>query len=88
LPVDDLRASVDFVLLFAMVHEVPDQALFWGDVAGAMKPGAKLLVAEPTGHVTREGFAATLEEARRAGLVFESAPRIAKSHTAVLTKSA
>jgi SAM-dependent methyltransferase len=88
LPVDDLRGTVDFVLLFAMVHEVPNQALFWEDVAAAMKPGGKALIAEPKGHVTREAFAATLNEARRSGLVSEAGPRIARSHTALLTKSA
>jgi len=87
LPVEDLRGSVDFVLLFAMVHEVPDQAIFWGDVVGTMKAGAKLLVAEPKGHVTKEAFAATLEQAGRAGLFVEFEPRIASSHAVLLRKS-
>jgi ubiquinone/menaquinone biosynthesis C-methylase UbiE len=88
LPVDDLKETVDFVLLFAMVHEVPNQAVFWGDIAGTLKLGGKTLIAEPAGHVNKEAFAATLEEARRAGLVAEAGPRIARTHTALLTKSA
>ena len=73
---------------FAMVHEVPNQALFWGDVAGTTKPGGKVLLAEPMGPVNKAAVAVTLDQARRAGLVAEAGPRIVRTHTAFLTKSA
>jgi hypothetical protein len=53
-----------------------------------MRAGGKALIAEPTGHVNKGAFAATLENARHAGLVAEAEPRVAQSHSALLTKAA
>ena len=83
---DDLEARVDFVLAFAMVHELPDLAGFFAEAARALKPGAKMLVAEPRGHVTSEDFAQTLALAKRAGLSVESEPIIRSSRAALLRK--
>jgi SAM-dependent methyltransferase len=87
LAVADLAGRVDFALAFAMVHEVPDQARFFAETAAALKPGARLLLAEPTGHVSAAGFDDTLASAGRAGLRATDRPRIASSHAAVLLKS-
>jgi ubiquinone/menaquinone biosynthesis C-methylase UbiE len=40
LGIRDLDGRVDFALAFAMVHEVPDAARFFAEVACALKPGA------------------------------------------------
>jgi ubiquinone/menaquinone biosynthesis C-methylase UbiE len=82
----DLAGQVDFALAFAMVHEVPDAARFLAEVSGALKPGARLLLAEPKGHVSEPQFAATLELAARSGLRLESQPVIRASHAALLVK--
>jgi SAM-dependent methyltransferase len=82
----DLAGKVDFALAFAMVHELPDQARFFTELAAALRPGAKLLLAEPAGHVTPEGFTATLAEAEKAGLRVEPGPAIWRSLSAVLVK--
>jgi ubiquinone/menaquinone biosynthesis C-methylase UbiE len=42
-----LGNSVDFVLASAMVHEMPDAASFFREAAETMKPGARMLLAEP-----------------------------------------
>ncbi len=86
LSLGDLDGRVDFALAFAMVHEVPDAARFFAEVSAAMKPGAKLLLAEPKGHVNEPQFAETLELAARSGLRLESRPVISASHAAVLVK--
>ena len=83
---DDLEAKVDFVLAFAMVHELPDQAGFFVETARALKPGAQMLVAEPHGHVTKEAFAKTLALAGQAGLSLGSEPIIRSSCAALLHK--
>jgi hypothetical protein len=49
-----LGNSVDFVLAFAMVHEMPDAASFFREAAETMRPGARMLLAEPSGHVSEE----------------------------------
>ena len=86
LGVGDLAGKVDLVLAFAMVHEVPDAARFFRETAAAMKRGGRLLFAEPSGHVTRESFEASLGSAAAAGLHLESMPAVRKSHAALLRK--
>ena len=44
--------TFDFVLAFAMVHEMPSATSFFQEAAQAMKPGARLLLAEAKGHVS------------------------------------
>lgn len=83
----DLAGTMDFALAFAIVHEVPDAARFFAEISAALKPGARLLLAEPTGHVKEPQFAATLELAARAGLRVERRPSIRSSHAALLVKS-
>ncbi len=41
--------QVDFALAFWMVHEVPDQKHFLGEIAAILKPGGLLLLAELMG---------------------------------------
>lgn len=84
LGVDGLAGAVDFVLAFAMVHELPSAERFFAEIRATLAPGGKVLVAEPRGHVTAPEFEATLAAARRAGLAAEPGPVIARSLTAVL----
>jgi ubiquinone/menaquinone biosynthesis C-methylase UbiE len=86
LRVADLDEKVDFTLAFAVVHELPAEELFFSEVARASKPGACLLLAEPTGHVKTEDFEAELQAASQVGFVREGGPFIRRSHTALLRK--
>ena len=85
--VGDLQGTVDFLLAFAVVHEFPDQAKFFAEVAAASKPGASLLLAEPKGHVKAATFDAELEAASNAGFTVAERPVIRRSLTALLKKS-
>ena len=84
--IGDLAGSVDFVLGFAVVHELPDAGRFFAEAAGAMRPGARLLFAEPAHHVSREEFEAALASAARAGLRLERRLDIRGSLSAVLVR--
>ena len=53
-----------------MVHELPDADRFFAEVAAVSKTGAKLLLAEPRGHVSEAKFAAELSAAATVQLVF------------------
>lgn len=83
---DDLRGRVDFALAFAVVHEMPSPAAFFGEVAVALKPGGLLLFVEPAGHVKPEHFASELQAAQAAGLAEVSRPSIRRSIAAVLKR--
>jgi SAM-dependent methyltransferase len=87
LGLDDLKGAVDFVLAFAMVHEMPSVEAFFAQAAATLRPGGFLLLAEPSGHITPEKFAAELEAAHKAGLEPVSRPEIRRSLSAVLRKS-
>lgn len=78
--------TVDFVFAFAMVHEMPDPERFFAEAGRSMKAGARMLLAEPAGHVRGEEFEAELEAARRAGLEAEERPSIRSSRAALLRK--
>ena len=56
LGIDDLTERVDFCIVMHVVHEVPDPATFFSEIRTSLKPGARLLVIEPKGHVSIEDF--------------------------------
>jgi ubiquinone/menaquinone biosynthesis C-methylase UbiE len=82
-----IREPIDFALAFWMVHEVPDQIKFFHEVRFLLKPGARLLIAEPTIHVTRTMFEETLTKAGEAGFAVTENPKIFMSRTALLSLS-
>ena len=85
---DDLAGRVDFALLFAMVHEVPDARRFFAEVAAALKPGGVVLFAEPRGHVSASDMDRSLDLAREAGLHVRESVKVSHCHAARLEKSA
>jgi 2-polyprenyl-3-methyl-5-hydroxy-6-metoxy-1,4-benzoquinol methylase len=87
LGVADLAGRFDFVLAFAVVHEMPSPKRFFTEAAQAMKPGARMLFAEPRGHVKAEDWANELATAANAGLRQKEAPQIRRSLAALLEKA-
>jgi ubiquinone/menaquinone biosynthesis C-methylase UbiE len=59
--------AADLAVVIHMLHEVPDQAALLRALHQAVKPGGELLVVEPNGHVSADGFAASLGLAAEAG---------------------
>lgn len=86
LGVPDLAGKVGFALLFWMLHEVPDQARFLGEVSQTLCGGGKLLLCEPKGHVSHGAFEQSLALAATLGLEVEGRPSISFSRAAVLTR--
>ena len=86
LGIADLAGLVDFTLAFAVVHELPAAAPFFREVAGVSKPGARLLFAEPSGHVTASHFEAELQAARDAGFTLVESPSVRRSRAALLER--
>lgn len=67
LGVEELDHSVDFAAALHVVHEVPNPGAFFDEVRQALKPGGRLLVIEPKGHVSLEAFNQTVTLAEHAG---------------------
>ncbi len=82
----DLANTADFVLAFAMIHELPDAVRFLEEMHRVLKPGGKLLAAEPKGHVKAEDFAKLRVAAEHIGFKFGEGPAIRANWTAVLER--
>ncbi len=85
--VADLEGRVDFVLAFAVVHELPSAERFFAEAFAALAPGGRLLLAEPASHVPERDFTATLWAAEQTGLAASAGPAIRWSRSAVLAKT-
>jgi ubiquinone/menaquinone biosynthesis C-methylase UbiE len=76
----------DFILAFYVAHEVPDVSRLFEEAAAVLRPGGRILVAEPKHHVGEAEFAGTVALARAAGLVPEKGPRVLFSRTVLLKR--
>jgi 2-polyprenyl-3-methyl-5-hydroxy-6-metoxy-1,4-benzoquinol methylase len=86
LGLDGFEGKIDFAIVFAVVHEVPDPQSLFADVFQSLKPGGRCLIAEPRGHVPVSDFGQTLSAAEQAGLRVVGNPKINRCHTALLSK--
>ena len=84
--IDDLRGRVDFVLAFGVVHELPDEERFFAEASAALKSGGRILLAEPSFHISEREFEATLGAARKYALLTGPGPAIRWTRSAVLRK--
>lgn len=82
----DINGTIDFALLCAVAHEVPDQQKLFNSLYALLKTGGMLLFAEPAGHVSKQQFNNSLELAKKAGFAVAESPKVGKSHSAVLVK--
>jgi len=81
-------AQADFALAFMMVHEVPDQRQLLGEIHACLKPGGKLLVAEPKIHVPAKAFSSEVTTAEEIGLRPVETPWVFGCRAVVLEKTA
>jgi len=82
----NLKDQIDFTLLFAVVHEVPDKANLFREVYEMMKSGGKVLFAEPKGHVSPEEFEKSIKLAIAAGFTLSEEKPMKKGLSAFLLK--
>lgn len=77
---------VDFVLLFYMVHEVPDQEALFNEIGTILKPNGQVLIVEPPFHVSKSAFEETVRKARDIGFKDFEGPKVLFSKTVILKK--
>lgn len=82
-----VKEKVDFALAFWMVHETPDQSVFFRQVHTILKGAGKLLVAEPKIHVSRAEFRDTVAIAEEVGFRLVEEPKISFSYAVVFEKT-
>jgi SAM-dependent methyltransferase len=84
--VDEFRGQVDFVLAFAVVHEVPDAAGFFSEMFSALKPEGRMLLSEPSKRVNVKEWQETVQQALAAGFVEQRPLDIWRMHSMLLRK--
>jgi ubiquinone/menaquinone biosynthesis C-methylase UbiE len=78
--------NVDFVLLFYVVHEVPNKEDFFNEIVNILKPNGQIFIIEPPFHVSKVAFEETVRKAQEAGLTEVERPKVFISKTAILKK--
>ncbi len=87
LMINKLKDQIDFALAFAVLHEMPDLHTVFNEVHTVLKTNAKMLIAEPNGHITEDNFFETIKTAKEAGFKIINHPEINGSKTALLIKT-
>ncbi len=82
----DLTDMADFCLAFGVVHELPNATSFLAEVRAVLKPGGKLLLAEPRFHVSEKDFQDSVKLAFEAGFTVAETPVIRWSRAVVLQR--
>jgi ubiquinone/menaquinone biosynthesis C-methylase UbiE len=81
-----LSKTFDFILLFYMLHEVPDQLAFLQEVSSLCIPGGKVLIVEPKFHVAKNDFQKSKEIMIMIGNNVSDGPNIFLSRSVLLEK--
>ncbi len=78
--------QVDFVLLFYMVHEVPNKTEFFHEIGTILSSNGQVLIVEPPFHVSKSSFDETVRKANNAGYTDIKGPNVLFSKTRILKK--
>lgn len=82
-----ISEHVDFVLLFYMVHEVPNKEEFFNEIGTILRPNGQVLIVEPPFHVSKSAFEEIVRKARDVGFSDVEGPDVLFSRTVILKKS-
>jgi 2-polyprenyl-3-methyl-5-hydroxy-6-metoxy-1,4-benzoquinol methylase len=77
--------KADFILLFWMFHEVPDQRALLIEVRDLLKPEGLVLFVEPIIHVPKKSFLQMTRIATEVGFTLKQGPQIRFSRSALLS---
>lgn len=81
-----LSDDFDFILVFYMLHEVPDQIKFLKELFNHLKPNGKILISEPKFHVNKQDFQKSVNIINDIGFKIIEKPSIFLSRSIVIQK--
>jgi ubiquinone/menaquinone biosynthesis C-methylase UbiE len=87
LRIEKANQTVDFALLFWMLHEVPDQDRLIRELHAALADNGRLLFVEPKAHVTGTRYERSLKMILGTGFTVVETPKIAVSRAVLLRKA-
>lgn len=80
-----LTANVDFVLVFYVIHEVPDHDKLLRELKSILKLGGKIYIVEPNFHVSKKSFEEMIDRIKKTGFEILDRPKVFLSRTVLLT---
>lgn len=83
----DLAEKCDFILVFYMLHEVPEQMKFLREIKALLKPQGRILLVEPAFHVSRKEFQESIGIMKQVGFAVLAEPKIRFSRTVLIENS-
>ncbi|OQD59253.1 methyltransferase [Methanobrevibacter arboriphilus JCM 13429 = DSM 1125] len=81
-----LSEKFDFILIFYMLHEVPNKRKFLGELKNLLKNEGKILIIEPKGHVSKENFEKSVRLIKEKGFKTSKGPKVFYSYSIALEK--
>ncbi len=82
-----VSGKADFILVFYMMHEVPDHGPFLRELRSILKEDGEIFIVEPRFfHVSRKAFNRTVHLAEETGLQLKGNPGLLFSRTALFRK--
>jgi SAM-dependent methyltransferase len=84
---EDLEGKVDFVLAFAVVHELPNAAAFFEEMFRCLRSRGRLFVSEPARRVHEKDFDRTVETAVQIGFAVEQRPAVQGNRSVVFVRA-
>lgn len=79
-----LSGKFDFILIFYMLHEVPNQKTFLNELKNALKTNGKILISEPKFHVSKKDFQKSIELIEEMGFKITTYPNIFLSRSIII----
>jgi ubiquinone/menaquinone biosynthesis C-methylase UbiE len=76
---------VDFVLIFYMIHEVPNQNNLLKELESILKHDGKVFIIEPKFHVSKKSFEEMINKTKDIGFEIVDRPKVFISRTVLLT---
>jgi ubiquinone/menaquinone biosynthesis C-methylase UbiE len=77
--------NVDFVLVFYMIHEVPNQLNLLRELKSILNPDGKIYIIEPKFHVSKKSFEEMITKIKDIGFEIIDRPKVFISRTVLLT---
>jgi ubiquinone/menaquinone biosynthesis C-methylase UbiE len=77
--------NVDFVLIFYMIHEVPNQDHLLKELKSILKPDGKIFIIEPKFHVSKKSFEEMINNTKDIGFEIVDRPKVFFSRTVLVT---
>ncbi len=80
-----LAVKFDFILIFWVLHEIPDQLALFKEIRTLLRPEGKVLIVEPKFHVSKKEFNDSIKTIKDIGFKIIEEPKMWFSRAVVIS---